>query len=293
MTLESSGSVPDLVQEKIANLHYWMWQREQIRHAKEAGQPKPWSADPIFQQTYFTNVHREDDRVTKFIRTLYSSEVNDPMFEVNIGFARIINEPTTLNIIGYISNDSDLRSVGGRLRERQEGGFKVFGDAYIVSTNGRTMPKAAYIADVLLPALMGAVGPQGTSPRATIAPRCSAWYERYMRIFGISSFMAGQNIADLKNTPGHPLYTASDRSQFSCPGPGSLRGLSWIFHGDDTLPVAKTYEGDIAKVHALLALRDPVIEVDRQDLQNCLCEFDKYMRILHGTGRSKRRYNGV
>lgn len=215
------------------------------------------------------------------------------MFEVNIGFARIINEPATLNEIGFIRNRAELQSVGGRLRERQERGIKVFGDAYIVSTNGRTMPKAAYIADVLLPALMGAVGPGGTSPRAAIAPRCSAWYDRYMRIFGISSFMAGQNIADLKNTSGHPLFTSTDRAIFSCMGPGSLRGLSWIFHGDDTLPVGKTYEGDISKVHEILLTMEPVIEVDRQDLQNCLCEFDKYMRILHGTGRSKRKYPGV
>jgi hypothetical protein len=280
------------VQEKIANLHYWMFEREQVRHAKEDGQHKPWSNDPIFQSTYFCNVHREDDRVTKFIRTMYNSEVSDPMFEVNIGFSRIINHPDTLNKVGYIRNEKELALVGGLLRDLGATG-KVFGDAYIVSTNGRTMPKAAYIADVLLPALMGAVGPQGSNPRATLAPRCSAWYDRYMRIFGISSFMAGQNIADLKNTPGHPLYTASDRSQFSCPGPGSLRGLSWIFHGDDTLPVAKTYQSDIAFVWGALSQSTPFIEVDFQDLQNCLCEFDKYMRILHGTGRSKRRYPGA
>jgi hypothetical protein len=29
-----------------------------------------------------------------------------------------------------------------------------------------------------------------------------------------------------------------------------------------------------------------------QDLQNCLCEFDKYMRVSTGAGRSKRKYNG-
>jgi hypothetical protein len=290
---EYNGKRLDFLQEKIANLHYWMWERENVRHAKEAGQAKPWSSDSIFQNTYFCNVHREDDRVTKFIRTMYSSEVSDEMFEVNIGFSRIINEPSTLNEIGYIRSSSELATVGTRIRERQERGEKTFGDAYIVSTNGRPVPKHAYVADVLLPALMNAVGPQGTSPRATIAPRCSAWYERYMRIFGISSFMAGQNIADLKNTPGHPLYTASDRSQFSCPGPGSLRGLSWIFHGDDSLPVAKTYNEDIAFVWGALSQLVPRIEVDFQDLQNCLCEFDKYMRILYGTGRSKRRYPGV
>jgi hypothetical protein len=265
--------------------------REEVRKSKEAGLMKPWSSDVIFQHTYFCNVHREDDRVTRFIRTFYNSFVADPMFEVNIGFARIINHPATINRCGFIFSSDAFGRTGEILAALGTEG-KVFGDAYIVSTNGRRMPKAQYVAEVLLPALMNAVGPGGTSPRASIAPRCGAWYDRYMRVFGISSFMAGQNIADLKNTPGHTLYSSVDRREFSCPGPGSLRGLSWIFHGDESEPVAKTYQEDIAKVHALLNLQDPVIEVDRQDLQNCLCEFDKYMRILHARGRSKRQYPG-
>jgi len=49
---------------------YWMKERERVRVRKERGDPKPWSEDPVFQQTYFCNVNREYDRVTKFIRKM-------------------------------------------------------------------------------------------------------------------------------------------------------------------------------------------------------------------------------
>jgi 5-hmdU DNA kinase-like protein len=254
---------------------------------------KPWTADTIFQTTYFCNVNRENDRVTKFIRQTYNPFVRDPMFEVNIGFSRIINEPGTLKSIGYIHDSGEFGRVGDQLIELQRSGVRTFGDAYIVSTNGRQMPKALYVAQVLLPALYEALGAPANQRRALLPASCTAWYEAYMRVFGISSFMAGQNIADLKNTPGHPLYDAYDRNHWSCPGPGSLRGLSWIFHGDDSHPVKQTYQGDIAKVNVMLRQRGCTQEYDMQDLQNCLCEFDKYMRITYGTGRSKRRYPGV
>ena len=39
-------------------------------------------------------------------------------------------------------------------------------------------------------------------------------------------------------------------------------------------------------------LNTEIPKFNNQDLQNSLCEFDKYMRILNGTGRSKRSYNG-
>jgi hypothetical protein len=34
-------------------------------------------------------------------------------------------------------------------------------------------------------------------------------------------------------------------------------------------------------------------QLHAQDLQNCLCEFDKYERVRLGEGRPKAKYNGV
>lgn len=288
--LEYSGNIPS-VRQQTAKLLYWMQERERIRELKEADFPKPWSEDVVFQQTYFCNVHREDDRVTRYIRTAYSSSVGDGMFEVNIGFTRFINRPETLEYIGYLNQGHAFERVSESLQLLQREGKTVFGDAYIVSTNGRAIGKAQYIAEWLLPALYKAVGPTMYPSRyAGSAPTLAAHYRYLTGIYGIGSFMAGQILADLKNTPGHPLYTAEDRHTWACHGPGSLRGLSWIY-GHDIKQGG--FRMALQGVRELLAEQQCDIELDNQDLQNCMCEFDKYCRVSTGSGRSKRRYPGA
>ena len=46
----------------------WCIEREAIRVRREAGQPPPWSQEPVFQQGRFLNVFREDDKGTKAVR---------------------------------------------------------------------------------------------------------------------------------------------------------------------------------------------------------------------------------
>jgi hypothetical protein len=108
---------------------------------------------------------------------------------------------------------------------------------------------------------------------------------------GFASFMAGQVVADLKNTKGHPLSKAEDWWTFSAPGPGSLRGLKWYFDREWKINHA-TYEDAMANV--MYEIQDDLpYKICMQDLQNCMCEFDKYMRVKTGKGRSKRSYNGA
>lgn len=276
----------------------WMNEREIVRELKEGGHPKPWSQGPIFQQTYFCNVHRENDKVTKYIRSRYSGEVRNPMFEVNIGFARWINLPSALAYLPFMDgpwhDDAARKWMENELLKLQRQGVTVFGSAYIVSTNGRQLPKATYICEYLLPALYEAVGPGGRLNPYPQHPTLAQRFTGLRSVYGLGSFMAGQLLADFKNTIGHPLYLASDKSDWSCPGPGSLRGLGWIFNGTQNPIKTPAYYEAIALVRKVLyGDLGCEIQVDNQDLQNCLCEFDKYMRIDSGVGRSKRKYPGA
>ena len=277
--------------ENLDKLVYWITEREKIRLAKEAGQPKPWSSDPVFQQVYFCNVNREHDRVTKFIRNFYRFNARGIKsdFELNIALARLINWPQSLRGLGRILPD-DFESIEETLTGWQDAGFKVFGDAYIVSTNGHAVPKAQYLCRNLLPAAHGAIT-AGIS--AIRGPSLALAHAALMRANGLGSFLAAQIVADLKYTKGHPLTNAGDWGSWCAPGPGSIRGLAWL---------GMTKEDFITKV---LRVRVALVEseqltdeaegwlVDLQNLQNCLCEFDKFMRVSNGTGRSKRRYPGV
>lgn len=282
-------------------LLYWIKERYAIFQKKETGLPAPWSEDPIFQTTYFCNVHRENDRVTRWIRNAYSPWVDHPLFEYNIVLARFLNRISTLEAIGgfQVSHDPEtLKYVLGSLAGE---GAKIWGNAYVITTHGQKMDKLAYLVQVLdathahLEVIRAASRGVVVKGSFTVVPRCGTTAAVLQHIPGIGSFLSAQVVADLKNTPGHPLYSSTDRATFVQPGPGSLRGLGW-FHGFKGKVVTPTnfdlMFGGVRK-HVDANWPEGVPSVDNQDLQNCLCEFDKYCRVKNGTGRSKRNYKGA
>lgn len=271
--------------KNIGKLLYWMEEREKIRKKKEAGLPKPWTTDEVFQRTYFCNVHREDDRVTKFIRKMYSPHVAHPLFVHNIILSRFLNWPDTLQDVGYLK-DWDVEGVRDVLKDREFGEHKVWGNAYVVTTHGIKMGKIDYLCDRVMPCIDDVM--------STLRPRdyetCESVAEFIQGIEGISTFMAGQVVADLKNTPGDELQHAHDWWDFALPGPGSIRGMDWLW---GTKVTAKEWHPMLLTVRDAVDESGIVGDLCAQDMQNCLCEFDKYMRVSTGTGRSKRSYNGV
>lgn len=258
-------------------LLYWIRARDDIRRKKEAGLPKPWSDDPVFLTTYFCNVRREDDKVTRFIRKMYSPYCGHRLFDSNIILARFLNWPPTLEYIDY-QDRWDPEYMRGLLHGL--GKQKVWGSAYVVTTHGIPMDKIDYLCQRVMPSIEDNIVHNYPSRLADHA-------EKLMRIEGVSTFMAGQIIADLKNTTGHPLSVATDWYSFALPGPGSRRGMDWLC--GEKVNTADWY-------HALASLQDRLYDdgwhLCRQDIQNCLCEYDKYERVSNGTGRSKRSYNG-
>lgn len=219
---------------------------------------------------------------------MYNPYVHDPMFEYNIVFARFINRPETLSFVGYLREHSP-RQLEDVLNFMHDQGSKVWGNAYVITTHGQKMPKTKYLTEQVLDHV-NHLCVTGSFAQQT----CSSTSRVLQKVDGIGSFLAGQVVADLKNTPGHVLYTAPDRDTFVVPGPGSLRGLGW-FHYDGQKNVSPTaFESAFRLVRDYVDRHWPaeVPRVDNQDLQNCLCEFDKYCRVVTNTGRSKRGYNG-
>jgi len=264
-------------------LLYWMSERENIRKKKDAREPKPWTTDEVFQRTYFCNVRREDDKVTRFIRRMYSPRVFHPLFVHNIILSRFLNWPDTLEYIDYL-DEWDIPYLKAMLRDREAMG-KLWGAAYVVTTHGLKMDKIDYLCDRVLPSIFKELG-TGILV-GPWEPTCAGTAKHLQKIEGISTFMAGQVVADLKNTPGFPLADAPDWWTFALPGPGSRRGMDWL-HGE------RVTESDWFPRLQELAHH---VKIDgwvicNQDLQNSLCEFDKYMRVSTGTGRSKRHYAG-
>jgi len=235
----------------------------------------------VFQRTYFCNVHREDDRVTRWLRENYTPDTFGDYYEVAVVAGRLFNWPETLAEIKFSLVPSPHTKLWDVLTKRQERGDKVWGGAYLITTHGRKMSKVDYCVEVLQKVI-------DITP-ASCQPNCEDYWHWFKRVDGLGSFLSAQIVADLKNTKGHPLEAAPDWMYFSAPGPGSLRGLSWYHHRKIT---ESLYQEAIEDVKSDIENRlgEPYFTMCMQDLQNCMCEFDKYCRVLTGTGRSKRKY---
>lgn len=252
---------------------YWIRERESIRRKREAGDSAPWTKDPILGYYHFCNVRREDDRGTKEIRQVVRSHGVD-YWDLPWVYtaARLFNKASTLD---YLLERGD--AGWEMLRDLKDNGCKVFHTAYVVSTCGQKMDKVDYVEEVVL-----------MVRRKTISTKSlQGAYNDLRMINGMGTFLAGQVVADLKNHMY--LEHAPDWITWSVIGPGSKKGLEYLF------PNSRVNEGTYDALMKTLVLEMPgdimAMRLHMQDLQNCLCEFSKYMRHLgHEHGR-KRPYH--
>jgi hypothetical protein len=90
----------------------WCIERETIRRKREAGEPPPWTEDPVFQRGRFLNVFREDDRGTKAVLR-FAGPVKDSCSDLihALFFARWCNRDTTLDKLdpGILKDPGALR----------------------------------------------------------------------------------------------------------------------------------------------------------------------------------------
>lgn len=261
---------------------YWISEREKIRKRKEAGK-RPWTKDPILKKYRFCNVCREDDRVTRWIKHNWRDYIGVQHCWHAMIVARFLNWPPTLEWCGRPDpwpKKGLLFST--RLRKAESNGARIFTGAYIISTNGAAGSKVDHVIklfhrayDELHPFTPNTLG------RA---------FDKLTAVNGIGSFMAAQVIADLKYTP--LLANAPDWMDFVAPGPGSQRGLNRLRgYGLPTQWSKKEFTLALKDLRTEASKLLPIVKtLHLQDIQNTLCEYDKYERVLHGQGKPRSQY---
>ena len=288
-------------------LVYWITEREAMRLRKDVKGLPPglkygWSDDPHMGTVRYCNVHRENDKVTKWMRENWSTK-DSPMWWFVLG--RMLNYiPTLEDIVEFgVSgpdgrrDEEDLPSfdgLGDGLKAMRDSGKKIFTSAYTISTCGQRMDKIDYVISVCQSVKMFE---SKWVPKFEGLP--NIWSGRSLaeahfmltHVNGLGSFLAAQVIADLKNTEGHPLRTAPDWYDWCAPGPGSIKGLSEYFYGSDVGVTPSTFRDHLdrcwAEVQPVLPV--PLDGMHMQDFQNCLCEFSKYERVKRG-GHVRNKY---
>lgn len=274
--------------DKADELIAFIKERHTIWRKRQANLEKPWTNDPILQNYRFCNVYRELDRVTQWLKKNWRDpHIGDRHLWFAMVVARYINLPGTLRELGYpVPWQPELLHLAADNRKNR--GVNVFNAAYIISTQGAATDKITYLTS-LFDGLW--------HDRELLVPRKGYQLAFYNQILvarpGIGNFMSGQIIADLKYA--QPLCHASDWHTFAVSGPGSRRGLNRVLERPfKTGWVESSWYEELIKLRTYVNARLPKgwEKLHAQDLQNCLCEWDKYQRAKVGDGRPKQKYSG-
>lgn len=256
----------------------WITERENVRVRRQYGHPRPWSSDVIFQTQHFCNVRREDDRITKEIHAVIRSHGVVPVEDMPYWYtiARMFNKPETLDrAMTAWFNGAHWPTHLKRVRAE---GHKLFHVAYVVSTCGKSMDKVDYVGRVTLDVARLDV------PRVGLQKA----FNELVMVDGLGSFMAGQIVADLRNS-GYLVPEDKAEAKFWCvSGPGSIKGLKYIFRNFS----ARHFTSYIDELYLQMPEEIKRMDLHAQDLQNCLCEFSKYMRIYNDEGGRRRQFRG-
>lgn len=287
-----------ILPERLEKLVYWISEREKIRRLRESGTLAPWTGDKILQGVRFCNVRRMDDKVSKWLLdNWYPKNVigySQATVLAAAGLARLINWPDSLE--GMINTRQghftkwDYEKAKTYFQARKAAGDKVFTGVYIINAAGGGSKVDIVLRQVntlyLHPELMDISSMESTHSKLQAVP-------------GIGSFIAGQIVADLRHAWPGPW---SDRHTWAPLGPGSRRGMGWLHGWDGVAKLAPVRQSDFELFLADLVMQlrgfDEFIDVmkDRKlemhDVQNCLCEYDKFMRLSNGTGQAKNKFNG-
>jgi len=263
-------------------------ERYDIHVRRSSGAPPPWTKDPVLGTYRFTNVRREDDRVTKRIHAEWlrpHSAESDLWFAAYV--ARVFNKPATLDAIGWPvpwSRPVQRRVTRALLRLKLTD-QRIFNAAYIVSSHGRkSASKADYYMEIFT---------ELWKNRASVRPKegdsLGDFMDRLTAQEGIGGFMGAQVIADVKHFS--PLSAAIDWWPFARSGPGSRRGMSWLLSGGpyERLREEEWY-GELTVLSATIKGKLHCEPLDAQNLQNCLCEFSKWCKVKYLAGRAKQKF---
>lgn len=281
-----------------APLWAWMTERHRIYQKKAAGQPPPYTNDPVLQTYRFCNVFRELDKVTIWLRENWRTPYADsPHLWLALCLARQVNWPETLAEVGFPENGYDARHVEKVLAQRKARGAKVYTGAYMISAptgEYAGMGKPAYTAQVVVGHLwqkqheFQAMFNHGAQPTLQ---HVHAWLRGFR---GWGDFMAYEVVTDMCHT--RYLQHAPDRNTWAVAGPGAIRGLNRLHGRPLKRQLSQTQA--LSEMRELLALAPhnlsaafPALEL--RDIEHSLCETDKWLRMHAGEGKLRAKYQAA
>lgn len=265
-------------------------ERYQIRARKLSGAEKPWTADTVFQNHRFCNVHREHDRTTEWFRLyvrdpLSAAGHDDRLLLATIAFRWFNRIETGERILDLLLNQWDTEEARRRLADVRP----VVTGAYMIKT-----PDGMSKLDGVLTCIEWAWRDLQTIPWTQWKTLEQATQD-LAELRNLGPFLAYEIVTDLRHTS--ILEHATDIHSWANAGPGCARGLSRLYDKDD--PWKFNRHRDQAEMLGVMRFLltcassaeywpfpDPW---EMREVEHWACEYDKWVRGHRGE-HLKRRY---
>ena len=308
------GSVKDPVEQFFV----FMLERQNIYLKKMRGDPHPLTEDSILQKYKFTNVYREQDRTTLWMReNVRNKFIGKPeVFLATVVF-RWFNKIDTGDVIFNQKNDfvtpfeyflhtGNGRDLEHNIRNRMPNGKWVTGAYIITSKTG--MDKLAGICSIIedfyhgkFPSEFEFFYDKPVNWRGLAESlldhrgKYTLWsvWNWLSQVPFQGTFHSYENVTDLRHTA--LLDKAPDIYTWANAGPGAVRGLNRIFGYD--LNQKMRPENSLKGMLYLLEKSKEIWPNDTdfppleaRDIEHSLCEYDKYMRVWHNEGAPRSLY---
>lgn len=279
--------------EAVESFFGWIKERHNIYLSRAAGNPPPWTSDPILSKYKFTNPFRENDRVTVWMRKHWTNEQDTrPHEEIlfNTCMFRMVGTSEFAEEHGWVTdwNPEETKRVIERRIARKE---RTFTGAYIITNQGLKMPKSQVVVDHFLTPIWQDRAKMIESIQEHKGLELTHKLLGQYKGWGGGGFMAYEVVTDLSYTP--VLKWPYDKFTWANAGPGAIRGLNRIH--DRNLKKALNQKQANEEMGQLLHvakhyLKDscvPVLDVDMRTIEHSLCEWDKYERVRLGQGEPR------
>ena len=306
---DTSGITSAAFQPPMLDL-FWTFicERQRVWHKRKLEcLPGPWTDDEILQRERFTNIYRELDPGTQYvINQVLEADAPKPDKVFNTMLYRLIGRAETHATLGFQALATfDPEQMQARLQHIRDVERKPpFTAAYMVSAY-TSMGSRDKIVNVtrLFARLHERFAGVYTQIEQSSSP--ADIHHILAAQDGFGNFLAYQVLVDLlyplKRYDGRPLlpFTHDD---WASAGPGAQRGVRMLLAEGvraDYLDVMRWLRWNQRSEFARLGLNFPYlraedgaeIEISLANIQNCLCEYHKYVKIRDGVGRGRRKFH--
>tara|TARA_R100000655_G_C2999202_1_gene194061 strand:- start:7543 stop:8439 length:897 start_codon:yes stop_codon:yes gene_type:complete len=285
---------------QVTNFYNWINERHSI-YVQRTEHPldPPWTKDVILQSYKFTNVFRELDRTTKWMRKNWTNPNENKSYSeiiFNCCLFRMIGTIEFAEDHGWVSNhewdpDYTINVIEDRLTENR----RCFTGAYIITNQGLKAKKSQVVVNHFLKPVWKDRNKLAECTETNSLQELHKKFAEY-KGWGGGGFMAYEVVTDLNHTP--VLEKATDRYTWANAGPGAIRGLNRLLGRKLNKSISQKQANK--EMHYLMNQKNtyclkhvPLSEIDMRAIEHSLCEWDKYERVRLNQGRPRSKFNAI